>query len=398
MTAVLVAAVLSTVWAGLLALAEEAPGIGPSVGDPPSPARHPIPLSRALHLGRLALLILAGAGGGMVTAWWRRDAGGGAVAVVATVLLIFMLGDALPRALGTLAPGMATHTIAAARRSVLFLRPLVGVVTGLDRIVHRIIPSPHAAVGVLGAAQQDMFVGVLSLGDSTVADVMTQRLDIDAIPSNATWNEVLDFVRRSDHSRIPVYRDSLDDMIGILYAKDLVPAWSDMARGSAAWHELVRPAPFLPEAKPLAAQLRDFQRGPAHLGIVVDEFGGTAGIVTLEDILEEIVGEIHDEYDVDEEPEVEREGDTKFWVDGRLALDELAELLGSSIAHEDVSTVGGLIYAELGHVPRPGEELRIDGFRVVVEQVIRRRIRRVYFERLASNAPAPAAPDSGTLP
>jgi CBS domain containing-hemolysin-like protein len=141
---------------------------------------------------------------------------------------------------------------------------------------------------------------------------------------------------------------------------------------------------FVPESKTLSQQLRDFQRGGGHLAIVVDEFGGTSGLVTLEDVLEEIVGEIHDEYDVQEEPEIEREGNDRFWVNGRVTLDDLSATLGARFEHEEVSTVGGLVYAELGRVPRPGEELIIGGFRVVVENVVRRRIHRVYFERLAS--------------
>jgi CBS domain containing-hemolysin-like protein len=156
------------------------------------------------------------------------------------------------------------------------------------------------------------------------------------------------------------------------------------------WQELIRPVPFVPESKSLAAQLRDFQRGAGHLAIVVDEFGGTSGLVTLEDVLEEIVGEIHDEYDVNEEPEIEREGSDRFWVNGRVTLDDLSATLGTSLVRDEVSTVGGLIYAELGRVPRPGEELRVAGFRLVVEQVVRRRIHRVYFERLEAT-PLPAA-------
>jgi magnesium and cobalt transporter len=136
----------------------------------------------------------------------------------------------------------------------------------------------------------------------------------------------------------------------------------------------------VPENKTLDRQLHDFQRGPAHLAIVVDEFGGTSGLITLEDVLEEIVGEIQDEHDVGAPPAIEREGN-RFWVDGRVSLDDLSEALGSAFTHPEVSTVGGLIYSALGRVPRPGEELTFDGFRVVVERVERRRVTRVYFEK-----------------
>jgi CBS domain containing-hemolysin-like protein len=130
----------------------------------------------------------------------------------------------------------------------------------------------------------------------------------------------------------------------------------------------------------LDSQLRDFQRGPTHVAIVVDEFGGTSGLITLEDVLEEVVGEIRDEHDVETPPAIVQDG-TRYWVDGRVTLDELSLVLGRPFERQDVSTVGGLIYLALGRVPRPGEELMLDGFRVVVEQVDRRRVTRVYFEK-----------------
>ena len=148
----------------------------------------------------------------------------------------------------------------------------------------------------------------------------------------------------------------------------------------ARWRDLVRPAAFVPEAKTLDAQLRDFQRGPAHLSIVVDEFGGTSGLITREDVLEEIVGEIRDEHDTDAAPEIRRDGD-RVWVDGSVGLDELSQALGRSFTHPEVSTVGGLIYSVLGRVPRSGEELTLDGYRVVVERVDRRRVMRVLVQR-----------------
>jgi CBS domain containing-hemolysin-like protein len=220
---------------------------------------------------------------------------------------------------------------------------------------------------------------------------MTPRLDVVAIDSDAEWAALVEQLRRGDHARLPVYRGDLDSVEGVLYAKDLTPVIAGVAERPDVWQELVRPAQFVPEFKSLAEQLRDFQRGPAHLAIVVDEFGGTSGLLTLEDVLEEVVGEIYGEYDQEEIPPVESEGPDRFWVDGTVTLDTLSETLGAEIEHEDVSTVGGLVYSALGRVPRPGEELRIDGFRVVVEKVVRRRVRRVYFER--SDGPAEEATD-----
>jgi CBS domain containing-hemolysin-like protein len=144
---------------------------------------------------------------------------------------------------------------------------------------------------------------------------------------------------------------------------------------------LVRAASFIPPTKTIDAQLRDFKASRTHIAIVSDEFGGTSGLVTIEDVLEEIVGEIRDEYDV-EERDIEREGDSRFWIAGRVTVDELSEVLGSDFAREDVTTVGGLVYELFGRVPHNGESVVNGGFRIVVERVRRRRITRVYFERL----------------
>jgi CBS domain containing-hemolysin-like protein len=178
-----------------------------------------------------------------------------------------------------------------------------------------------------------------------------------------------------------VFRDTLDEVIGILYAKDVLPALIEDLEPPAGWLTLVRPAAFIPTSKRIDAQLREFQATRTHIAIVSDEYGGTAGLVTIEDILEEIVGEIRDEYDV-EEPEIQQEGTTRYWVSGRVPLDELSERLDIDFGVEDVTTVGGLVYALFGRVPRSGESLVHAGFRIVVERVRRRRIERVYFERL----------------
>jgi putative hemolysin len=190
---------------------------------------------------------------------------------------------------------------------------------------------------------------------------------------------VLDRIRSEEHSRIPVYRESIDDIIGVLFAKDLLPVVvADEVPDD--WTTLLRPAPFIPGTKKADEQLRDFQASGVHIAIVADEFGGTAGLITIEDVLEEIVGDIRDETD-EEEPPVERDGDDRFWFSARLTLDELSEVLGVEVRHDEVSTLGGLVFEMLGRVPRAGEELHLAGFRVVVERVVRRRVQRVYFER-----------------
>ena len=195
------------------------------------------------------------------------------------------------------------------------------------------------------------------------------------------WADVLARVRSSEHARFPVFDGTLDEITGVLYAKDLLPAAIADEEPTDGWAALIRPAVFIPASKTIDQQLRDFQSSRTHIAIVVDEFGGTAGIVTIEDILEEIVGEIRDEYDV-EEALVEQEEGRRFWVPGRMTVDELSDLVGHDFHREGVTTVGGLVYEMLGRVPEAGEAFTIEGFRIVIERVVKRRIERVYFERV----------------
>jgi CBS domain containing-hemolysin-like protein len=237
-----------------------------------------------------------------------------------------------------------------------------------------------------GPAERDMLLGVFALADTTVAEVMTPRIDIIAVDSSASRDEVIAILRRSEHARLLVYDGHPDAVAGVVYAKDILAGADD----GAPWNAVTRPAAFVPEGKTLDRQLRDFQRGPSHLAVVVDEFGGTAGIVTLEDILEQIVGEIQDEYDTDEVEPIQVVGPDLLRVEGGVALSELEGVLGHSFAREDVSTVGGLVLAEFGRVPRTGESIDLQGYRLSVDQVVRRRVRRVGVHRIAEMAPVGA--------
>jgi CBS domain containing-hemolysin-like protein len=224
-----------------------------------------------------------------------------------------------------------------------------------------------------------MLLGVFTIADTCADEVMTPRLDMAAVDVTATTEQMLEVVRKSEHTRLPVYDGTPDNIVGVLFAKDLVPLAAGLADPAPRWQDLVRPAMFVPETKTLDSLLRDFQRGPSHLAVVVDEFGGTAGIITLEDVLEQIVGEIRDEHDATAPPAIRQDGE-RYWVDGRVSLGDLSAALGSTVAHPEVSTVSGLIYSTLGRVPRPGDELVLDGFHVVVERVDRRRVTSVRFE------------------
>jgi magnesium and cobalt transporter len=188
-----------------------------------------------------------------------------------------------------------------------------------------------------------------------------------------------------------VYNDHIDDVIGVVHVKDLLADILNDAEPEEGWISRMRPGFYIPPTKPIDALLREFRSQRTHLAVVVDEYGGTAGIVTIEDILEEVVGEIDDEHDADDERQFESRDDREFWVTGRITLDELSDTLGVVIESDEVGTVGGLIMERLGRVPRAGEQLTIAGFRVVVERVRRRQVLRVYFERLADRADGAAS-------
>ena len=369
----------AVLWAGLLALGEEA-AVGEAahtLADAPPVAR--VPLHRGLHVARLALLVLAAVAGGSALAWWTRGPLGGIVAVAVATVFLFVVGDALPRSLASLAPELASAVLPVARRSLAAFDFLLAILGWADRGLHGLVQSPRPASPVLGGAQRDMLLGVFMMADTTVDEVMTPRLDLVGIDVSAPYDELLRVFKESGHTRLPVFDGSPDAVLGVVFAKDLVPIALGLKPRPDEWRELVRPAAYVPESKVLDAQLHDFQRGRAHIAIVVDEFGGTSGVVTLEDILEEVVGEIRDD-PAAEPPAIEQDGD-RYWVHGGVGLDLLSQTLGGDFHNPEVSTVGGLIYSVLGRVPRAGEELHLDGFRVVVERVDRRRVTRVYFER-----------------
>lgn len=375
-------AVFAAVWAGFMVLAEEAPGIAPSLTDSTAETSALLPLHREFQISRLALLVISSSAAGTAVGWWSRQPVSSVVTALVTLSFLLLVGETLPRIAGNLLPNAAVAVAPLARRTIVLFTLLFGWIAMNERLLRRLFPGVGSRKPEMSPVQRDMMVGVFALNETTVEEIMTPRLDIVAVEGEATWPEVVDVLRRSEHGRLPVYRGNPDGIVGIIYAKDLVPAVAGAQPVPERWQDFIRPAQFVPEAKPVDAQLRAFQSNRGNMAIVVDEFGGTSGLVTLEDVLEEIVGEIHDEYDVDEKPAIESEGKDKYWIDGGVSLDELSAAVGIAVDKEDISTLGGLIYSELGRVPKPGEELVLGDFRVVVEQVVRRRVRRVYFERL----------------
>ena len=223
----------------------------------------------------------------------------------------------------------------------------------------------------------------MSLGDSKLHEVMVPRIAVAALPATATIDEAITTILEEGHSRIPIYEETVDEVIGLLYAKDLLPYLRDAAGERPALRSILRTPLFVPESMSIDDLLHEFQRRKVHIAIVLDEYGGTAGIVTIEDLLEEIVGEIQDEYDV-EEPMVERLSDDEARVDGRASVDELGELFGIELELEDedeYDTVGGLIYHRIGGVPAPGDRIEVDGLALTVEAVDGRRVDKVLVVR-----------------
>ena len=228
----------------------------------------------------------------------------------------------------------------------------------------------------LGPEQVQMIRGVLDMGDLTVRSVMVPRIDMVALEVGTPLSEAADLVIERGFSRIPVYEGSLDRITGILYAKELLRA---LHRNDVeSLRALLRPASFVPDSKPIAELLRDFRQSRVHLAIVVDEYGGTAGLVTIEDVLEEIVGEIHDEFETGrEEPETERQADGSYVVDARVTLNDLAGLMDTELEEEEVLTVGGLLAGRLGRIPVVGDVVDVDSFRLTVLSMRGRRPHRV---------------------
>jgi CBS domain containing-hemolysin-like protein len=386
----LVAALL-TLWAAWLALAAESDADLPrALSGQLGSASGSGTLSRNLHIAHLALLVLAGAAAGAAVAWWAWSPAVGLLRLFLAVLLVWVLGDLLPRLLAAVAPELTVPARRAAAATLVPFSPLLRLATWADDRARARAPSRPTRQA--GTAQRDMLLGVFSLGDTTVAEVMTPRIDIIAVDTAVERDEVVKTLRSSEHARLLVYDGHPDAVVGVIYAKDILAIGPEDPR---PWRALIRPAGFVPEGKTLDRQVRDFQRGPSHLAVVVDEFGGTAGIVTLEDILEQIVGEIQDERDVDEVAPIQVVSEDQLRVEGGVALSELESVLSHSFDREDVSTVGGLVLAEFGRVPRAGEVIDLDGYRLVVEQVVRRRVRRVAVHRPRVEAPVGGSERSG---
>ena len=403
---VIVIAITATVLAMLGAIADGAlQSLGPEAA-PPQPRLRALlarreAVQRALVFARRLLQLAAGAAMAVPLALADRPTLpglliallGAGVAVVVIEGFALGLGDALGMsALLTLEPVVAALEVAAL--------PALACSRFVDRVLVELLPPPVgdrdardlkveqfsevvAAEADVSADEEALLRRILHLREIEVRDIMVPRVDILAVESGTPWGTVLETVRRSEHARLPVFHDTIDDIRGVLYAKDLIAAALADEEPAGGWERLARVPLLIPTTKRIDDQLREFRASRTHIAIVVDEYGGTAGMITIEDVLEEIVGEIRDEYD-DAEPEVRAEDGMRFWVTGRLSLDDLTELTGHRWERLDVATIGGLVTEALGRLPTPGEALDLEGFHIVVEQVRRRAVARVHIERIAA--------------
>jgi putative hemolysin len=316
---------------------------------------------------------------------------------VVVVILVLAASELLGRSLVRRDPERALRRLTGVYRTIFFLLlPGVAVLTPLfpslaverredeDGVTEDEIEAfidVGTKEGILDPGEEELIMGVIDFGDTLVRSVVTPRIDIVCASVDGDMDELAELFLSSKHSRIPIYQESVDHIVGVLHIRDLLRG--QRSTSPIAVKDLAMPPYFVPETKPLNELLREFQKQRQQIAIVVDEYGGTAGIVTIEDLLEEIVGEIEDEHD-DAAPIQEALPNGSWRIDGRESLELLDELFDVDIEEEPYETVGGLIFGRLGSVPRPGEAVESHGLKLVVERIDGRRIRSVLVEKLAA--------------
>ena len=332
----------------------------------------------------------------------------GAVGVVAAtafeVIVVFVVAELAPKTWAVQHPERGALAAAPAIRLLVAFAPIGWTARALIAVTNGLLPGkgiksgPYTSDEMLRAladeaAHEDVIEhseatlihSIIDFGDTVVREVMVPRPDMIAVESYARITDVIDVVIPAGFSRIPVYAQGIDDIVGVVHVKDLMRAERE-GRGDAAVDAVMRSANFTPESKRVSELMREMQAGKFHIAVVVDEYGGTAGLVTLEDLLEELVGEITDEYDTElVRPETLADG--TLVVEARTPIDEVNELLDSlgqpSLPEsDDWDTVGGLVYSALGHVPKQGETAQVAGYKLIAQEVLGRRIGSVRVEAL----------------
>lgn len=319
---------------------------------------------------------------------------GVAVGVTLNVIVFFVLAEAVPKTYAVLNPDRAAMIAARPVRALTAFPPLRMISAGLIGLTNVLVKgrglesgpfvSEQEFLGIVEAAAQDEVIeheerelieSIIEFGDTVAREVMVPRPDMVMVANTATITDALNLGIAHGFSRLPVSGSDEDDIVGLAFTKDLMRAERE-GRGDLPVLDLARDVTFIPENKPVARLMREMQDSKFHIAIVADEYGDIAGLVTLEDCLEELVGEIVDEYDA-EEHDIERFDDGTLLVDGGLNIGDVADELGIDIPNEDFDSVGGFVFSALERVPQPGDAIDFEGFAFVVESVEGRRVRRV---------------------
>jgi CBS domain containing-hemolysin-like protein len=339
--------------------------------------------------------------------WMSAGLGAGVTAhALATVLTLglvtylhVVLGEQVPKMVAIQrAEPVALLTVGPTQLFGAVLRPFIRFMSGSASVITRLLGVPPGGVsvpahtpeeirmlversyreGMVEAEEEQMISGVFEFRERVAREVMTPRRDIVGVPLGASREEVIELITREGHSRLPVYDGSLDTIVGVLLAKDVLRHLGSGEAGEFDLRRIVREPYFVPDTKPISELLAEFRTKNIHLAIVLDEFGGTEGLVTLEDLLEEIVGDIYDEYDRPEPEDFEVTAEGDVLIDGRASIGEVNERLGLDLPEEDFDTIGGYIFGELGRVPVPGDVVSLNGSgELRVEETQERRVTRV---------------------
>lgn len=272
---------------------------------------------------------------------------------------------------------------------------------GPDSVEQAIIEASED--GELQKEEGSMLLSVLHLDELQVQDIMTPRTDVICAPVGATTAEIVDLILNTGHSRIPVYRDNPDNIVGVIYAKDLLRLIHDASLREKPVAEMIHQPFFVPETKNALDLLHDFKTTKKHLAVILDEYGGTAGIVTIEDVIEQIVGDIEDEHDAPREEDIIVEGEGRALLSGRADLEDIAEELGITIESDEVDTIGGYLCHIAGRVPLPGEQFTAAGTVFTVLDADAKKIQTIsaepVSESIADSGPgSPHGQDQNTRP
>jgi putative hemolysin len=317
------------------------------------------------------------------------------VVTLLTALVSIVIGEIVPKSLALQAPDVWALRLAPfITFCTIVFTPLTRLVVGLANLAvapfggkakfetpmitreeFEQIVDQGEKHGELDDEEAKIITNVFDLSETAVRAVMTPRIDVTALPVDAPLTKTLETILESGHSRIPVFEETIDHIIGIIHAKDLLPHFKTN-QTDVDLRTVMRPAYFVPETKTVADLLAEMRRDKYQMAIVRDEYSGTAGLVTLEDLIEEIVGEIRDEYDVDE-PEIQVLSETESLIDARMGILDVNDRLGVELPHDEYDTIGGLVFGLLGHEPMEGERVQQDGLEFFVERVQGRRVRTI---------------------